>query len=298
MIFAICWNLAAWKGKNRVIMNPESSFATCSHGAGAHRLHYLQWGDRPAPTPVFCVHALTRRADDFMPLAQALAPRTVVAPDMVGRGQSPWLLDSSLYSYPHYINDCIQLLNKLGLLQVDWVGTSMGGLIGMSIAAMHPGRIRKLVLNDVGPFLPLTAIQRIGAYLDMAPVFADAEQAYRYCRTVYAPFGLKSEEEWRDFTARSIRQKKDGSWCLHYDPRLGDLFKSVNHDVNLWPAYDRVQCPVLVLRGASSDVLKAEDAIAMTRRGPKAQLITFEGVGHAPALAEADQIAAVQMFLD
>jgi pimeloyl-ACP methyl ester carboxylesterase len=278
-------------------MNPESSFVTCSHGTGAHRLHYLQWGDSPHPTPVFCVHALTRRAEDFAELAQSLQPCAVVAPDMVGRGQSPWLLDSSLYSYPHYINDCIQLLNKIGLMPVDWIGTSMGGLIGMTIAALHPGRIRKLVLNDVGPFLPHAALARIGEYLDMTPRFADAEQAYRYCRTVYAPFALTSEEEWRAFTARSIRPAKDGSLRLHYDPRLGDVFKSVNGDVDLWPVYDRVQCPVLVLRGAQSDVLQAEDAAAMTRRGPRAKLVTFEGIGHAPALTTPDQIGAITAFL-
>jgi pimeloyl-ACP methyl ester carboxylesterase len=281
-------------------MQPESSFFTCRHGTAQHRLHMLRWetaGADAGATPVVCVHALTRCAGDFTKLAEALAPRSVVAPDIMGRGDSPWVLDSSLYVLGHYVDDCAQLLGRFGGRPVDWVGTSMGGLIGMMVAAMHPGRIRRLVLNDVGPYLPLAALQRIGGYLKVSPVFADFDQAYRYCRTIYAPFGIDDENEWKAMTERTIRPAKNGGYRLHYDPRIAEPFNSVTDDVNLWPVYDRIMSPTLVLRGATSDVLRAEDAEAMTQRGPRATLVTFENVGHAPGLVSTDQIKAVTDFL-
>jgi pimeloyl-ACP methyl ester carboxylesterase len=284
--------------KSRVIMQPESSHLSCQHGAATHKLHVLKWGGESTQPPVFAVHALTRCAGDFTKLAEALSPRATFAPDMVGRGGSPWLLDSSLYAYTHYVNDCVQLLDKLQLKEVDWVGTSMGGLIGMMVAAMHPRRIRKLVLNDVGPYLPLLALQRIGAYLKMHPTFADVEQAERYCRTIYAPFGIKEEQDWRDITERTIRPAAKGGYTLHYDPRIAEPFNDVHQDVDLWPVYQMIGCPVLVLRGATSDVLRADDAKRMTEVGPRAKLVTFEGCGHAPGLVSAEQIQVVKDFLN
>lgn len=277
------------------MMQPESVFLSCRHGAGHHRLHIKTWNG--AGRPLFMVHALTRSAGDFDALANALEGRRILAPDMIGRGQSPWVLDSALYITPHYVDDCLQLMDFLKIQEADWVGTSMGGLIGMMLAAQNPGRIRKLVLNDVGPFLPLSALQRIGSYLGQVQRFADMDQAYRYCRTVYAGFGLESEEGWRGFTQRSLRQQSDGSYVLHYDPAIGDMFKQVQSDINLWPFYDLIRCPTLVLRGAQSDVLTEKDAEAMTQRGPKATLVTFPHVGHAPALESAEQIKVVTEFL-
>ncbi|MBI3418767.1 MAG: alpha/beta hydrolase [Proteobacteria bacterium] len=284
-------------------MTAESLHVFCSHGPARHRIHILKWGESSPhknlnDVPVFCVHALTRIAEDFEAVAQSFSPRPVYAAEMIGRGGSPWLLDAALYTYPHYVDDCVQALDALNLKEVDWLGTSMGGLIGMIIAANHPKRIRRLILNDVGPFLPFAALQRIGGYLGQIQRFSDLEQAYRYCRTVYVGFGLKTEETWREFTRRSLRQNKDGSWRLHYDPRIADAFKQVRGDVDLWPVYDQVRCPTLVLRGAMSDVLLEKDAQRMTETGPRARVITFEGCGHAPALVEEEQIKAVKEFLE
>lgn len=280
------------------MMVAESLFPLCRHGAGRHVLHVVKWNPGGSSTPIVCVHALTRCAGDFERLAAAFSDRAVYAPEMAGRGKSPWLLDNALYITPHYKEDCLQVMDALNLEQVDWIGTSMGGLIGMAIAVDHPARIRKLVLNDVGPFLPHAALRRIGSYLGLAPRFADLDQAYRYVRTVYGGFGMTHDEDWRAFTARSMRQNRDGSFSVHYDPGIAAPFKNVPGDIDLWPVYDRITCPTLVLRGASSDVLLEKDAIAMTQRGPKARLVTFEGCGHAPALVEEGQLRVVREFLE
>jgi len=275
-----------------------SLYPVCAHGAGRHRLHVAVWNQHSTALPLFCVHALTRVAADFESVANAFPARPVYAPEMAGRGKSAWLLDSHLYSLMHYVDDCIQVLDSLKLQQVDWVGTSLGGLIGMMVAATHPARIRKLVLNDVGPLLPLSALQRIGSYLGVIQRFSDMEQAIRYCRTVYVGFGITSDAAWRKFAERSTVQNEDGSYRLHYDPRIADVFKIVDTDINLWPFYEQIRCPTLVLRGALSDVLLENDARDMTLRGPKAKLVTFDNVAHAPALESDDQVAVVKEFLE
>jgi pimeloyl-ACP methyl ester carboxylesterase len=276
----------------------RSLYPVCAHGAGRHKIHVSVWNQDAKGRPLFCVHALTRVAGDFESLANAFPDRPVYAPEMAGRGQSPWLLDSHLYGLPHYVDDCLQVMDQLQLGTVDWLGTSMGGLIGMMVAATHPQRIRKIILNDVGPFLPLAGVKRIASYLGLFQRFSDMEQAIRYCRTVYGGFGLTSDEAWRKFTERSVVQNEDGSYRLSYDPRIADLFGIIDRDVNLWPIYEMIKCPTLVLRGAQSDVLLEKDARDMTNRGPQAKLVTFENVAHAPALESDAQIAVVKEFLD
>jgi pimeloyl-ACP methyl ester carboxylesterase len=192
-----------------------------------------------------------------------------------------------------------QLLSRLGLDEVDWVGTSMGGLIGMGVAAMEASPIRKLVLNDVGPFLPKTALQRINTYLGLDLRFASLEALQAHLREIHAGFGPLTDAEWRHLAEHSAARREDGRFGLNYDQRLGrPMTTGPIEDVDLWPVWDQIRCPVLVLRGIDSDLLLPATAAEMTRRGPKAEVIEVDGTGHAPALMAKDQIAIVAAWLD
>ena len=265
--------------------------------AGFHRVAYRSAASE-AP-PVICVHGLTRNSGDFSILARELADiRRVVAPDVVGRGASDWLPDPRLYGYAQYCADMAALIARLDVAQVDWIGTSMGGLIGMMLAAQPGSPIRRLVLNDIGPFVTQSALSRIASYVGNDPVFEDPAALEAYLRRVHAPFGL-SDEHWRRLAEQSARRRPDGRLGLAYDPAIAVPIKAAPiEDVDLWALYDRVQCPVLVLRGSLSDILSAETAAEMANRGPRATVKTFEGIGHAPMLMTDDQIAAVRIWLD
>ena len=266
---------------------------------GFHRLHYTEWGVPGDALPVICVHGLTRNGRDFDHLAQALADKAqVVCPDVVGRGLSAWAADPSTYGFPQYQADMAALIARLGADRVDWVGTSMGGLVGMMLAAQPGSPIRRLVMNDVGPFLPKAALERIGTYVGYSPGFASLAAAEAYFRDVHRPFGLLSDEQWQHLTRHSVRPV-EGGYAVAYDPHIGDAFRSADpiEDVDLWAVWDAVACPVLVLRGAVSDLLSADVAAAMACRGPQAQVVEIEGVGHAPALMAPDQIALVRDWL-
>jgi pimeloyl-ACP methyl ester carboxylesterase len=278
-------------------MHPTS--LSCPHPNGTHRMAYAEWGEPSALPSIICVHGLTRNGRDFDRLAEALAARGrhVICPDIVGRGRSDWLEDAALYSYPTYIADIIALLAAKQLTTVDWVGTSMGGLIGMLIAAMPESPIRKLVINDVGPFIPLAALKRIASYVAMAIEFADKDQLERHLRQIYAPFGIVRDEDWRHILEHSYRILPNGKLVLAHDPAIAQNFSALDQDVDLWQVYDAISCPTLLLRGEASDVLSAETAQAMTERGPKANLITYAGVGHAPALMDAGQIGDILYFV-
>ncbi len=265
---------------------------------GFHRIHYVQWGDAHSRRVLICVHGLTRTARDFDFLAAALSDvYRVVCPDMPGRGRSEWLVDKSDYGYPVYLNDTAALLARTGADQVDWIGTSMGGLIGMMLAAQPGSPIRRLVMNDIGPFIPKEGLARIAGYVGRCPTFTSMEALEQYLRTVAAPFGPLTAEQWRHLTVHNARVLNDGSYTLAYDPGIADSFKGAIEDVDLWSVWDAVRCPVLVLRGAESDVLTHQDAKAMGERGPRAHLIEFPGIGHAPALMTETQIAAVKEWL-
>lgn len=271
--------------------------------SGFHRLSYTEWGDERSPHVVICVHGLARNARDFDALAQALAPRCrVLCPDVAGRGQSDWLARKEDYAYPQYLADMTVLIGRATAhlptdARIDWVGTSMGGLIGLLLAAQPRHPIRRLVLNDVGPFVPKAAIERIASYLGKAHAFASFEEAERYVRVVSAPFGPLTDAQWRHLTEHSVHREPDGSWVLNYDPGIAVPLAHQVRDVDLWAYWDRIDCPVLVLRGVESDLLLAHTAQEMTRRGPRAQLIELAGIGHAPALLTADQIAPIRDFL-
>lgn len=270
----------------------------CLSKSGFHRLAYRDSGPAEA-APVLCLHGLARNARDFDSLAAALAGdgRRVVAADMAGRGDSDWLRDPMDYGYPQYLADTATLIARLGSDGVDIVGTSMGGLIGMMLAAQAETPVRRLVINDVGPFIPKAALERILQYFGKDPRFADLAAAEAYHRATYRSFGDLSDAQWRHLTETSLRP--DGQrWRLHYDPRIAEPLRQAEiADVDLWALWDRVTCPVLVLRGAESDLLLAETAEEMKHRGPRAEVIEFAGCGHAPALLDPAQIDPLRAWL-
>jgi pimeloyl-ACP methyl ester carboxylesterase len=270
----------------------------CLSKSGFHRLAYRESGPADA-SPVLCLHGLARHARDFDSLAAALAGdgRRVVAADVAGRGVSDWLRDPLDYGYPQYVADTATLIARLGSEAVDIVGTSMGGLIGMMLAAQAETPVRRLVINDVGPFIPKAALERILQYFGKDPRFADLAEAEAYHRATYRSFGDLRDAQWRHLTETSLRRDEAG-WRLHYDPRIAEPLRQAEvADVDLWALWDLVSCPVLVLRGAESDLLLAETAREMTRRGPRAELIEVPGCGHAPALLDAGQIDPILAWL-
>jgi len=271
----------------------------CASPAGLHRIAYREWGDAKSPVLV-CVHGLGRCARDFDTLAAAMADRyRVICPDVAGRGDSDRLADPMLYQVPQYVADMVTLIARLDVEAVHWVGTSMGALIGMALAGMPGSPVRRLVVNDAGPVITKASLERIAAYFGMNPTLPSMEAAIQYVRTVSATFGPHTDAEWRFLTETVVRQNADGTYRLHYDPRIAEPFRKnmPEGDLELWPMWNAVACPTLVLRGAQSDLLTKETAAKMTETGPKAKLVEFEGVGHAPTLMHADQVAVVRDFL-
>ncbi|MGF1561872.1 MAG: alpha/beta fold hydrolase [Geminicoccaceae bacterium] len=262
-------------------------------------MHYTDWGDEHASDVLFCVHGLTRNGRDFDILAQSLCTeRRVICPDILGRGQSDWLDDKSRYQPEEYVAHCTQLIDRLGIAKLDWLGTSMGGIIGMYLAARDDHPIRHLVLNDIGPFIPHQALEYIADYVGQMPRFDDLAGLEAYLRKIHAGFGDLSDAQWRAMAEHAARRQPDGSLTLAYDPGIAEPFKDAyGEDQEFWDVYERITCPTLLLRGGDSPLLHAETAQAMTERGPKAELETFAGVGHAPALMEEAQIAVVRRFL-
>lgn len=269
----------------------------CLSAAGFHRMAYVEFlpAITPAAPPVICVHGLTRNGRDFDRLAAALsASRQVVSPDVVGRGQSEWLSDAAGYGYPQYCADMTVLLARLGTEQVDWVGTSMGGLIGMVLAAQSNSPIRRLVMNDIGPFVPAAALQRLGGYVGKDPHFDDMAGLETYLRLTHATFGAIDDAGWRHLAQHGHRRLPDGKLGLAYDPAIGRAFAGTIKDVDLSSIWQRISCPVLVLRGADSDLLLASTAQAMSA---KAEIVEVANTGHAPSLMTADQIEIVRSWL-
>jgi pimeloyl-ACP methyl ester carboxylesterase len=289
----------------------------CLGPHGFHAINYYDWGNRDNLHVIICVHGLTRNARDFDFLAQALQRDCrVVCPDVAGRGKSDWLSHAEDYGYPLYLADMVTLLARatgvkcsvLGWLSrlirrkrkpvIDWVGTSMGGLIGMMLAAQPRSPIRRLVLNDVGPLIPAASLRRIGQYVGVDARFAALVELENYMRKYSSPFGPLTNAQWRHLALHSARQHDDASWGFIYDPAIGAPFRqTMFSDIDLWHLYDQVKCPTLIMRGADSDLLLERTAEEMTARGPKAKLVEFLGVGHAPMLMAEDQIRAVKQFL-
>ena len=285
---------------------PRFESLQCFSPAGLHRLAWTEWGDPANPRVLVSVHGLTRVGRDFDDLARAMADRyRVVCPDMPGRGRSDWLPDPMLYAVPTYINDVVTLLARLDAQTVHWVGTSMGGIIGMGLASLPDTPISRLVLNDMGPVVEGASLARIATYLGVPQRFASLAEAETYIRQVSAPFGPLTDAQWSHLTAIALRRDpQDASaWLLHYDPALAVPFRAGARpdggydDMPLWTFYDKVRCPTLAVRGELSDLLSRATHVEMARRGPKAELVEIAGVGHAPTFMSADQIEVVRNFL-
>ena len=303
--------------------DPRLHHLVCPDAAGGHRMAYWQWGEPESPHLVLCVHGLTRQGRDFDVLARALCTRAgltlsggirVICPDVAGRGESEWLKDPMGYQVPAYAADMLALLAHLQsqapITVLDWVGTSMGGLIGLVVCGQPdlplPAPVRKLVLNDVGPALEWRAIQRIGSYLGQAGHFDSLQEAADAMWAISSSFGPHSPAQWLALSAPMVRPVSASSASplrLHYDPAIAEPFKLATEEgaqqgeAALWQLYDAIQADTLVVRGAQSDLLSLDTARAMTRRGPRARLVEFEGVGHAPTLIADDQTYAVADFL-
>ena len=284
---------------------PRLRHVSCLDPQGLHRMAYWEWGDPTIPDVVVCVHGLTRQGRDFDALAADLVAggRRVVCPDVVGRGRSDWLVDPMGYAVPTYVADMVTLLARLDAERVDWVGTSMGGLIGIGVAALKGSPLRRLVLNDVGPRIQAEALQRIGAYLGRPDRFASDEEAAQATWAVSTGFGPHTPEQWLALTRPLLKPDGSGGLVFRYDPSIAVPFRAITPEfaalgeMALWRAYDSLGLPTLLLRGSQSDLLSADTAREMTRRGPRARLCEFEGVGHAPTLVQADQRKVVRDFL-
>ena len=272
----------------------------CLSPSGLHRMAYNEWGARDNPRVVVCVHGLTRNARDFDRLAAALAGHyRVICPDVVGRGCSGRLRDPAGYAIPQYVADMVTLLARLDVEAVDWVGTSMGGLIGMALAAQPGAPLRRLVLNDVGPLITQESLKRIGEYVGSDPTWATLAEAEAYVRAISAPFGPLRDADWRFLTETSVVQRTDGRWGFRYDPAIAAPFRAAcgEQDIDLWPVYQAIACPTLAIRGAESDLLTRATWQRMGEVGPRAQLAEVAGVGHAPMFMDEAQIALVRDFL-
>ncbi len=315
----------------------HGSFLSLSPG-GFHRIAYLDWGNRAAGHVVVCVHGLARNSRDFDFLARELASRCrVVCPDVVGRGDSEWLADKSDYSFSTYLSDAAALIARItapaapasfgtfrarrkaapGPASIDWIGTSMGGLIGMLLAAKPGSPIRRLVLNDVGPFISWGSLYRLKGYVSGGGSFRNIAEVEAHLREACAQFGPLTDEQWRHLAQHSVVATGGGAggsahesgYRLRYDPGIGDTMRAGRADpefpmgpnflsgIDLWSTWSEIRCPTLVLRGAESDVLSHETLLQMQARRPGVEILELPGIGHAPALMSYDQIAAVREFL-
>ena len=306
--------MATFFNSGATMAQPTLHSITCPDAQGGHRLAYWQWGAADAEHAIVCVHGLTRQGRDFDVLAQSLiarssAPLRVICPDVAGRGESDWLPNPKAYALPTSAGDLLALLLKLQAPKLDWLGTSMGGLIGMAVcsqaAAAAGVPIRRLVLNDVGPVLEWQALQRIGSYVGQYMEFASLAQAAEAMWAISRSFGPHTPEQWLELSRHMVKPVagSDAAVRLHYDPAIADAFADFTEESTaqgtaiLWSLYDAITAPTLLLRGAESDLLSAQTAQEMTTRGPHATLMTFAGVGHAPTLIAPDQVDAVASFL-
>jgi len=273
--------------------------------AGFHRLHYTEWGDPANPRVLVCAHGLTRVGRDFDTLAAAMQDHyRVICPDVAGRGESDWLANKADYNYVQYMNDMAALIARVtapvaaaaNIETVHWLGTSMGGIIGMLLAS-HPNTpISRMVVNDVGSFIPRASLERIGMYLGASPKFADFDSIVMAVRAV-SPFGEMSDDTWRQLTVPLVKQLADGSWTFRYDTGIAESFKQGSvQDVDLSPVWEKVVCPVLITRGAESDLLLKDTYEKMVRKAG-VRGVEFPHVGHAPMFQDAQQIGVVKEFL-
>lgn len=301
---------------------PRLEFVTCADPTGAHRMAYWEWGDPANENVLVCVHGLTRCGRDFDELAQRMSAHyRVVCPDIAGRGRSDWLVNPASYTVPQYVSDMLVLIARLGVSRVDWVGTSMGGLIGLGLAIalqaaalQRPGRgqfglpaersltLGKMVLNDVGPRLSGQGLTRIVDYVGRGVSFNTFDEAVAYVQSISAGFGPHSPSQWQRL-ARDVFNQQGMHWVKHYDLRLAEPMAQQDEatlqaaEQMLWSAYENLGSPVLLLRGKESDLLSAQTAQEMLARNKHASMVEFPGIGHAPTLLTDEQISPIEAFL-
>ena len=296
---------------------PILDFVTCPDPQTTHRMAYWSWGESSAPHVVLCVHGLTRQGRDFDLLAQALVAAAkdanlpairVICPDVVGRGKSDWLQDPMGYQFAQYAGDMAVLIQSLNaqhpIERLDWVGTSMGGVIGMLLAAQQlPTPVRHLVLNDIGPVVSWSSILNMKTYVGQVGKFESVQQAANAMWEISKSFGPHTAEEWLALSQNMVRRLEDGTYTLHYDPALREPIRAVTQEqaqvgeAALWQVYDLIQCQTLLIHGAESELLSLSAVREMQQRGPRAQVASVQGVGHAPTLTHEDQIDIVLQFL-
>lgn len=307
------------------MQSPRLNYVNCVSTAGVHRMAYWEWGDPDNDRVLMCVHGLTRTGRDFDDMARAMSGEyRVICPDIVGRGASDFLFNPSLYAVPQYVSDIFTLLARVNPKTLDWIGTSMGGLIGMVFAGLvhkadlsivnqvprdenMPAKtglaLNRLVLNDVGPKIELEAIRRIGAYVGNALEFDSLESAVAYMKVNAASFGPLNDRQWLEFT-KSVIKFKDNVWKSHYDVRIAQTFKEQESEealaaaeAYLWRSYTSIDCPILILRGENSDLLSRESVAQMLEQNKNSQMVEIPEVGHAPTLMPNEQIQTVREFL-
>jgi pimeloyl-ACP methyl ester carboxylesterase len=306
------------RAMNPSLAQPQLEFVDCPHPQGQHRMAFWRWGDPLASRLVVCVHGLTRQGRDFDRLAQALVARSaeplqVICPDVAGRGRSEWLPDPALYQIPQYAGDMLAMLAQVSAARrapwqsLDWVGTSMGGLIGMVLAGQPglplPAPIRRLVLNDVGPAITWGSVQRMQQYVGQYGQYRDLDEAATALWALSQGFGPVPADLWREMSSHMTRPGTDGQLTLHYDPTIGVPVRAMTPEAAaageaaLWALYDQISAQTLLIRGGESDLLTRETAQAMCGRGPRARCDEWAGFGHAPTLTGDDQIQVLADFL-
>jgi pimeloyl-ACP methyl ester carboxylesterase len=312
---------------------PTLHYVACDDAQGGHRMAYWQWGDARSAHVVVCVHGLTRQGRDFDALAQAIVARAdgnvrVICPDVAGRGRSDWLRDPAFYQVPVYAADMVALMAQLQREQAidtfDYLGTSMGGLIGFVLAGHKDlplaRPVRRFIANDVGPMIEPVALQRIAAYVGQGGRYGSVQEAADAMWALSTTFGPHTPDQWLALSQHMVvpesQRTADGAgkieagddngssaWRLHYDPAIAVALRAITPEgaaqggAIMWSLYDAITARTLVTRGAESDLLSHETAVAMTQRGPKAALVEFEGVGHAPTFIDPAQVAVVTSFL-
>ncbi len=283
---------------------------------GFHRIGYSEWGKASSGVPIICVHGLSRNRHDFDVLADFLSRREkhVFCPDVVGRGDSDWLSNPEHYTFEQYISDMNALVARTLYPKVDWVGTSMGGVIGMIMASMPQSPIRKLVLNDIGPHIPGRALSKFTAYVGTNPLFDSIEDAEKYIKTRYASFGHLTEQQWQAITKFSIHQNSTGHYLLKMDPDIKvfsnqmkwilklahpiKTLKGTEMDINLWEVWHKIKCPVLLIRGQFSEILLPSTVEKMQQSHAHMEVIEVPNTGHAPLLANLTQLQTIEAWLN
>ncbi len=276
-----------------------------SYPVRPRHIAYYEYGDTKNPNIILCVHGLSRNGLDFEPLAQSLsAEYRILCPDMAGRGKSDWLENKSDYNYTTYVSDVMALIAHLKISRLDWIGTSMGGIIGMMIAAGYPPMIKRLILNDIGMTVASGGLKRIVGYVGTSRIFASAEEAESYMKSTFITFGLSTPEEWKILFDTSFNKLADGRYALKYDPDISQPFRAMASsndeikDIDLSNLWNMITCPALILRGETSDILTRKTAEAMQSSRPDVMLVEFAATGHAPALINSHQIKTITDWLD